>query len=153
MTLRLNTAQLDRAAGILLGMACGDALGAGYEFGPPLAAHVPVAMVGGGHFGWEPGEWTDDTSMAIAIAEVSATGTDLRSVGARDLIAARWAGWAAEAKDVGNQTRAVLSAATRAARTRGETKPTGADLTSAATEHHSAAGRRPWFLRPRRSAP
>jgi len=43
MTRRLNTAQLDRAAGVLLGMACGDALGAGYEFGPPLAAHIPVA--------------------------------------------------------------------------------------------------------------
>ena len=35
-------------------------------------------MVGGGSFGWEPGEWTDDTSMAIAIAEVAATGADLR---------------------------------------------------------------------------
>jgi ADP-ribosylglycohydrolase/predicted protein tyrosine phosphatase len=141
MTRRLSTAQLDRAAGVLLGMACGDALGAGYEFGPPLAAHVPVAMTGGGGFKWEPGEWTDDTSMAIAIAEVSATGADLRSEGARDQIAARWAGWGAKAKDVGNQTRAVLSAATRATRSRGETKPTAADLTSAAGEHHSAAGR------------
>ncbi|HEY5182649.1 MAG TPA: ADP-ribosylglycohydrolase family protein [Dermatophilaceae bacterium] len=141
MTRRLSTAQLDRAAGVLLGMACGDALGAGYEFGPPLAPHVPVAMTGGRGFEWEPGEWTDDTSMAIAIAEVSATGADLRSDGPRDLIAARWAGWGAKAKDVGNQTRAVLSAATRAARTRGETKPTAADLAAAAEEHHSAAGR------------
>jgi ADP-ribosyl-[dinitrogen reductase] hydrolase len=141
MTLRLSTAQLDRAAGVLLGMACGDALGAGYEFGPPLAVHVPVAMTGGGGFEWEPGEWTDDTSMAIAIAEVSATGADLRSEGARDLIAARWAGWAAKAKDVGNQTRAVLFAATRAARSRGETEPTAGDMTSAAAEHDSAAGR------------
>ena len=141
MTRRLSTAQLDRAAGVLLGMACGDALGAGYEFGPPLAPHVPVAMTGGGGFKWEPGEWTDDTSMAIAIAEVSATGADLRSEGAHDQIAARWAGWAAKAKDVGNQTRAVLSAATRAARTRGEIKPTAADLAAAAVEHHSAAGR------------
>ena len=39
---KLTTAQLDRAAGVLLAMACGDALGAGYEFGPPLgAADVP----------------------------------------------------------------------------------------------------------------
>jgi ADP-ribosyl-[dinitrogen reductase] hydrolase len=141
MTRRLSTAQLDRAAGVLLGMACGDALGAGYEFGPPLAAHVPVAMTGGGGFKWKPGEWTDDTSMAIAIAEVSATGADLRSEGACDLIAARWAGWGAKAKDVGHQTRAALSAATRAARSRGETEPTAGDLTSAAGEHHSAAGR------------
>jgi len=138
MTRRLTSAQLDRAAGVLLGMACGDALGAGHEFCPPLAPHVPVAMTGGGGLKWEPGEWTDDTSMAIAIAEVSATGADLRSEGARDQIAARWAGWAADAKDVGNQTRSVLSAATRAARKRGEAEPTAADVTSAATAHHDA---------------
>jgi len=138
LTHRLTSAQLDRAAGVLLGMACGDALGAGHEFRPPMAANEPVAMTGGGGFSWEPGEWTDDTSMAIAIAEVSATGADLRSEGARDQIAALWAGWADEAKDVGNQTRSVLSAATRAARSRGEAEPTAADVTSAATAHHDA---------------
>jgi ADP-ribosylglycohydrolase len=138
MTPSLSSAQVDRAAGVLLGMACGDALGAGYEFGPPLGPDVSVAMVGGGGFSWAPGEWTDDTSMAIAIAEVSATGADLRSEGAGDLIAARWAGWGAEAKDVGNQTRAVLSAATGAAIKRGESVPTAADLTTAATAHHHA---------------
>jgi ADP-ribosyl-[dinitrogen reductase] hydrolase len=47
MTLDLNAAQLDRAAGVLLGMACGDALGAPYEFGPPLGADVRVRMAGG----------------------------------------------------------------------------------------------------------
>ena len=75
----LTRAQADRAAGVLLATACGDALGAGYEFGPPLADDVTVGMVGGGPFGWAPGEWTDDTSMAIAIAEVAATGADLRT--------------------------------------------------------------------------
>ena len=95
MTLSLTTAQLDRAAGVLLGMACGDALGAPFEFGPPLGPDVPVAMTGGGAFGWEPGEWTDDTSMAIAIAEVTISGADLRASWARDQIAARWAGWGA----------------------------------------------------------
>jgi ADP-ribosyl-[dinitrogen reductase] hydrolase len=141
MTFRLTKPQLDRAAGVLLGMACGDALGAGYEFGPALGRDVPVGMIGGGPFRWEPGEWTDDTSMAIAIAEVSATGADLRSEEARDLIAAGWAGWAAEAKDVGKQTRAVLAVATRSARSRGETEPTAGDLASAAAEHHAATGR------------
>jgi hypothetical protein len=69
----LTTAQRDRACGVLLGTAAGDALGAAYEFGPPRGPELEVAMVGGGGFGWEPGEWTDDTSMAIAIAEVAAT--------------------------------------------------------------------------------
>lgn len=51
----LTGEQIHRAAGVLLAMACGDALGAGYEFGPPLSADTEVAMVGGGSFGWEPG--------------------------------------------------------------------------------------------------
>src|SRR5450631_1948028 len=127
MTLQLTTAQLDRAAGVLLGAACGDALGAPYEFGPPMRPDIPVTMMGGGSFGWSPGEWTDDTSMAVAIAEVSATGADLGTDKARDQIAVRWAGWAAKAKDVGNQTRAVLSAATHAAASRGESEPTAGE--------------------------
>jgi hypothetical protein len=65
----LTRDQRDRACGVLLGMAAGDALGAPYEFGPPRGPDLEVAMVGGGGFGWEPGEWTDDTSMAVAIAE------------------------------------------------------------------------------------
>jgi ADP-ribosyl-[dinitrogen reductase] hydrolase len=98
---RLTSAQTDRAAGVLLGTACGDALGAGYEFGPPLGSNRAVAMIGGGSFGWAPGEWTDDTSMAIAIAEVTADGGSLRDDAALDLIARRWAGWARNAQDVG----------------------------------------------------
>ena len=89
----LTTAQLDRAVGVLLGTAAGDALGAAYEFGPPRGPELEVAMVGGGSFGWEPGEWTDDTSMAIAIAEVAATGADLRDEEALDAIVRRWDEW------------------------------------------------------------
>jgi ADP-ribosyl-[dinitrogen reductase] hydrolase len=109
----LTTAQLDRACGVLLGTAAGDALGAPYEFGPPRGPKFEVAMVGGGSFGWEPGEWTDDTSMAIAIAEVAGTGADLRQELALDAIVRRWHGWSQHAKDVGVQTRSVLSQAGR----------------------------------------
>ncbi len=109
----LTTAQLDRACGVLLGTAAGDALGAPYEFGPPRAPELEVAMVGGGSFGWEPGEWTDDTSMAIAIAEVAATSTDLREEEALDALVRRWHEWSQDAKDVGVQTRSVLSRAGR----------------------------------------
>jgi ADP-ribosylglycohydrolase len=70
-------------------------------------------MVGGGAFGWEPGEWTDDTSMALAIAEVAATGADLRQEEALDAISRRWHDWSQHAKDVGVQTRSVLSRAGR----------------------------------------
>jgi ADP-ribosyl-[dinitrogen reductase] hydrolase len=68
-------------------------------------------MVGGGSFGREPGEWTDDTSMAIVIAEVAATGADLREEQALDALARRWHEWSQHAKDVGVQTRSVLSRA------------------------------------------
>jgi ADP-ribosyl-[dinitrogen reductase] hydrolase len=104
----LTSAQRDRACGVLLATAAGDALGAGYEFGPPLPDDEPVTMRGGGACNWEPGEWTDDTAMAIAIAEVAATGADLRSVDAQDQIVARWVGWSRTAPDVGIQTSQVL---------------------------------------------
>jgi ADP-ribosylglycohydrolase len=97
-------ARSDWAAGVLVGLAAGDALGAGYEFGPSFTG--PVGMIGGGPFHWEPGEWTDDTQMAICIAEQTATGElDL------DALGDRFIAWGHEAKHIGIQTRAVLSTA------------------------------------------
>jgi hypothetical protein len=78
----LTNAQLDRAVGVLLGTAAGDALGAAYEFGPPRGPELEVAMVGGGSFGW-----------------------------ALDAIVRRWDEWMQHAKDVGIQTSNVLRAA------------------------------------------
>jgi ADP-ribosylglycohydrolase len=78
VTERSSAEVLGRSAGVMLASACGDALGAGYEFEPPERIPANVGMVGGGPFGWEPGEWTDDTSMAWVIAEVAASGVDLR---------------------------------------------------------------------------
>ncbi len=121
-------------------MACGDALGAGYGFGPPLGPDVPVTMSGGGPFEWEPGEWTDDTSMAIAIAEVAADGHDLLNPQAQNRVAARWSGWAQGANDVGSQTLAVLDAARQAAARRGQESPSATDLTHAAQAQHARAG-------------
>ena len=56
----------DRIEGVLLGTAVGDALGAPYEFQPPRGSELAVVMQGGGP--WEPGEWTDDTAMALCLA-------------------------------------------------------------------------------------
>jgi ADP-ribosyl-[dinitrogen reductase] hydrolase len=106
--MKLTTAQLDRACGVLAATAAGDALGAPYEFQPARGPGKQVAMVGGGSFGWKPGEWTDDTSMAIAIAEVLATGADLRDEPAQDAIVRRWYDWSRTATDVGIQTGRVL---------------------------------------------
>lgn len=105
----LTTRQCDRAVGVLVATAAGDALGAGYEFTHP-AADAEIGMVGGGVFGWEPGEWTDDTAMTVAVAEVAATGVDLGSAAGLDAVAAQFVRWFdSDPKDIGNQTRAVLS--------------------------------------------
>ncbi|OBG34917.1 hypothetical protein A5671_03690 [Mycolicibacter heraklionensis] len=101
--MELTAAQRDRACGTLLATAAGDALGAGYEFDPSRGPDEPVGMIGGDLGPFQPGEWTDDTSMAIAIAEVAATGADLESQAALDAVVARWHEWSKTAKDVGVQ--------------------------------------------------
>lgn len=59
----------DRYRGCLLGLAVGDALGTTLEFRPPGTFEPIDDMVGGGPFGLEPGQWTDDTSMGLCLAE------------------------------------------------------------------------------------
>lgn len=60
---------LDRYRGSLLGLACGDAVGTTVEF-MPRGTFTPLTdMVGGGPFNLKPGQWTDDTSMALCLGE------------------------------------------------------------------------------------
>ena len=61
--------EIDRYRGCLLGLAAGDALGTTLEFMAPGSFQPIDDMVGGGPFGLEPGMWTDDTSMALCLAE------------------------------------------------------------------------------------
>ena len=57
-----------RYRGSLLGLAAADAVGTTLEFKPP-GSFAPIDdMVGGGPFWLEPGQWTDDTSMALCLA-------------------------------------------------------------------------------------
>jgi ADP-ribosyl-[dinitrogen reductase] hydrolase len=62
-------ASRDRAVGALLGLACGDAVGTSLEFQRPGSFEPITDMVGGGPFHLQPGQWTDDTSMALCLAE------------------------------------------------------------------------------------
>src|SRR5215472_13688229 len=58
----------ERYRGSLLGLAVGDAVGTTLEF-RPAGSFTPLDdMVGGGPFRLNPGEWTDDTSMALCLA-------------------------------------------------------------------------------------
>lgn len=106
--LRLGPIELDRAVGVVVACAAGDALGSAYEFGGGLPDEE-VPQFGRGVFGHEPGEWTDDTSMAVPILEALARGDSLCDTDVLAGITERWLEWSATAKDVGAQTRAVLS--------------------------------------------
>jgi ADP-ribosylglycohydrolase len=135
----LTPATADRARGVLMAMACGDALGAPYEFGPPLAPDHPVGMIGGGGAdpARQPGEWTDDTSMAVVILQAAeaarAAGRPLTDH--LNYVARGWADWARTAPDVGIQTKHVLAAAERSA------PITAATATASATDLHNRTGR------------
>ncbi len=115
-----NPAVLQRALGAIIGAAVGDALGAPFEFGPPgrysQTFPQPVTggtgeLIGGGAFGWAPGEFTDDTQMAVLLAEslLRRGGLDL------DDLFATFAFWARTAADVGTTTSAALSQPSRRA--------------------------------------
>jgi ADP-ribosyl-[dinitrogen reductase] hydrolase len=58
----------DRFRGCLLGLACGDAVGTAVEFSARGTFTPLTDMIGGGAFRLRPGQWTDDTSMALCLA-------------------------------------------------------------------------------------
>lgn len=62
----MNTTE--RFRGCLLGLAAGDAVGTTVEFRHRGTFEPLSDMVGGGPFGLVPGQWTDDTSMALCLA-------------------------------------------------------------------------------------
>ena len=70
---------LERYRGSILGLAVGDALGAPVEFKRPGSFEPVTDMSSGGAFGLRPGQWTDDTSLALCLAEslVETNGFDL----------------------------------------------------------------------------
>lgn len=65
----MTISYLERCAGSLLGLACGDAVGTSVEFRSRGSFPPVTDMVGGGPFNLAPGQWTDDTSMALCLAE------------------------------------------------------------------------------------
>ncbi len=68
----------DRQRGALIGLAVGDALGAAVEFKPPGSFEPVTGYRGGGPHGLGPGQFTDDTSMALALADsIGKVGWDL----------------------------------------------------------------------------
>lgn len=105
----------DRYRGVLLGLACGDALGGPVEFKSrdEILELYPEGLrdfVGGGWLSLSPGEITDDTQMTMAIARSLAENPSLDM----NDVASRFLEWFhSEPKDVGLTTRAALQALDR----------------------------------------
>ncbi len=138
--MRLTSQQTDRAVGSLLGAAVGDALGVPYEYGSRPLDPVP-AMHGGGLGNAAPGEWSDDTAMAVCIADVAATGADLRTPAALDEVAARFLRWYDDdPPDIGVQTRRVLGETRRRLRD-GNGAGAAAVMREVAADLHARTGR------------
>jgi ADP-ribosylglycohydrolase len=103
----------DRAVGAMLGLACGDAVGTTLEFQRPGTFEPMTDMIGGGPFRLEPGAWTDDTSMALCLAESL---LDTESMDLADQLRRYTLWWrtgylssTGRCFDIGNTTRAELS--------------------------------------------
>jgi len=135
----LDAQQRERALGVVVAAAAGDALGAPYEFQAPIPASDDVEMIGGGILGWEPGEWTDDTSMAVVLLEaLSAVGgsTGFLDEETLDRVARGWFSWSMSTPDIGALTSTVIRRASEIAITEGRTVPAAADFRTAALHAH-----------------
>jgi len=108
---------LERYRGCLLGLAAGDALGTTLEFKSP-GTFAPIHdIVGGGPFHLKPGEWTDDTSMALCLAESLVAKQGFDPVHQLETYVRWWKDGHFSVKgrcfDIGNTTSAALSRFTR----------------------------------------
>jgi ADP-ribosyl-[dinitrogen reductase] hydrolase len=120
----LNGIIEDRAIGALLGLAIGDALGATLEFSV-RDAHSPVTdIVGGGPFRLKPGEWTDDTSMALCLADSLIANKELDEHDLLERFVRWWEKGENSVKgrcfDIGSTTRQSLANFKRHGQTAGE---------------------------------
>lgn len=104
---------LDRYRGCLLGLAAGDALGTTLEFESPGSFEPLTDMVGGGPFALQAGQWTDDTSMALCLAESLVTKGDFDPVHQLETYCRWWLEGHLSVKgrcfDIGNATRGALA--------------------------------------------
>lgn len=104
---------MSRSRGCLLGLAVGDAVGTTVEFSPPGSFAPVTDMVGGGPFALPAGAWTDDTSMALCLAEslVACGGFDPVDQLQRYVRWWRDGHWSStgECFDIGNATAAALA--------------------------------------------
>lgn len=104
--------RINRQRGALIGLAVGDAMGACVEFLPPGSFEPVTRYRAGGPFNLASGEWTDDTSMALALADSLAHGWDLNDQARRYLAWWRTGTYSVTGHcfDIGGTTASGLSA-------------------------------------------
>ncbi len=107
-----STTLEQRYLGCLLGLACGDAVGTTVEFRSRGSFQPLTDMVGGGPFRLLAGQWTDDTSMALCLAEslIQKQGFDARDQMARYLNWYKHGYWSStgDCFDIGMAVRKAL---------------------------------------------
>ena len=105
--LRIDTSKKDKILGMLIGLYCGDALGATLEFrGANPKGKWQTEIEGGGAFDWNPGDPTDDTQMMLMLLRsfVNTNQFDVYDLKKRFI---KWL--KNEPKDVGNTIAAAIS--------------------------------------------
>jgi len=106
-----------RFRGCLLGLAVGDAVGTALEFARPGSFRPITDMIGGGPFDREPGQWTDDTSMVLCIAESLLDKQGFNAIDQMERYVRWWRkGYLSSTGrcfDIGNATREALDLFTR----------------------------------------
>lgn len=125
---------IDRFLGCFLGLAIGDALGAPVEFQAPGTFDPITDMRSGGVFKLQPGQWTDDTSLALCLADSL---IEQRNFDLRDQIS-RFIRWYREGYfsstgvcfDIGNTTKAALE----------DFEKTGVVISKASADHFASNG-------------
>jgi ADP-ribosylglycohydrolase len=123
---------ISRQRGCLIGMAVGDALGAAIEFRAPGTFAPVTGYRAGGPHGLGPGEWTDDTSMALALADsIGNVGWDINDQCRRYVDWWRNGEYSVNGRcfDIGNTTRSALAKIVR-----------DGDASSSASRSRSASG-------------
>ena len=104
---------IERARGMLLGLAVGGSVGSPLEFGPRIASPIERReQTGGGPFDLPPGCWTDDTIMAVLLSESLVACQSFRA----DDVMRRYLSWFRTGKgsptrtcfDIGGTTRRAL---------------------------------------------
>ncbi len=118
----------NRQCGTLFDLVVGEALGAAVEFQMPGTFEPATGYLGGDPHGLAPGEWTDGTRVALALADsIAAVGWDINDLAERYLKWWRTGAYSVNGRcfDIGNTTIAALQRFQESGDARASGNPSG----------------------------